>query len=170
MGRIATETEARTIGQQGIAENGRMCTKLRALALGCAVASTYADNQLVQYEHLSKAAPKYIEFDILNDTDYSVANQPVISVYDNDNVYLLDKYLVGAGKSTRITIENGKSYTLFVFSQSISEGAPYKLQVLKPGGNWNNSSDVYDYGLAQFTDSLVFWKKQEYFSYRHILK
>ena len=52
---IATEAYAQSIGNVPISYTSNLCcTKSRAIALGCDVAGTYADNQLVRKEDLSK--------------------------------------------------------------------------------------------------------------------
>ena len=52
--KIATESEARSIGEQGTAINNKMCTKSRALELGCNVNGDYTYNQLVCLKDLTK--------------------------------------------------------------------------------------------------------------------
>ena len=53
---IATEAYAQSIGGASISYTSNLCcTKSRAIALGCDVAGTYADNQLVRKEDLSIA-------------------------------------------------------------------------------------------------------------------
>ena len=52
---IATEAYAQSIGNAPISYTSNLCcTKSRAIALGCDVAGTYTDNQLVRKEDLSK--------------------------------------------------------------------------------------------------------------------
>ena len=52
---IATEAYAQSIGGAPISYTSNLgCTKSRAIALGCDVARTYTDNQLVRKEDLSK--------------------------------------------------------------------------------------------------------------------
>ena len=53
---IATEGYAQSIGVTNISYTFNLgCTKSRAIALGCNVAGTYTDNQLVRKEDLSPA-------------------------------------------------------------------------------------------------------------------
>ena len=53
---IATEAYAQSIGVTNISYTFNLgCTKSRAIALGCNVAGTYTDNQLVRKEDLSSA-------------------------------------------------------------------------------------------------------------------
>ena len=55
---IATEGYAKNIGGKNISYTSNLgCTKSRAIALGCDVAGTYANNQLVCQKDLSKAGP-----------------------------------------------------------------------------------------------------------------
>lgn len=51
---IATEGYAQSIGKIHTSTPNLCCTKSRAIALGCDVAGTYKDNQLVRKEDLSK--------------------------------------------------------------------------------------------------------------------
>ena len=53
---IATEAEAKTIGGSTGSVTTNLCViKTRAVALGCNVSGSYADNQLVMFSDLSKA-------------------------------------------------------------------------------------------------------------------
>ena len=69
---IATENEAYAKGGSisGNPSGNKCCTKARAKALGCDVSGTYADNQLVKYQDLSKTAGYYLR----NMTSYYVLN------------------------------------------------------------------------------------------------
>lgn len=56
---IATEAYAKSIGGKNISYTSNLgCTKSRAVALGCTVAGTYANNQLVCQKDLSKTSTK----------------------------------------------------------------------------------------------------------------
>lgn len=57
---IATEAYAKNIGGKNISYTSNLgCTKSRAIALGCDVAGTYLNNQLVCQKDLSKATKVY---------------------------------------------------------------------------------------------------------------
>lgn len=54
--KIATENEAYAVaGKQMATAENKMCTRERAIEIGCDVNALYANNQLVAYEDLSKA-------------------------------------------------------------------------------------------------------------------
>ena len=54
---IATEAYAKNIGGKNISYTSNLgCTKSRAISLGCTVAETYANNQLVCQKDLSKTS------------------------------------------------------------------------------------------------------------------
>lgn len=67
---IATEDYAKNIGGVNASYTPNLCcTKFRAIALGCTVAGTYTDNQLVCQKDLSKAST--IQYSLKNaSTDY----------------------------------------------------------------------------------------------------
>ena len=57
---IATEAYAKSIGGKNVSYTSNLgCTKSRAIALGCDVAGTYLNNQLVCQKDLSKAVKIY---------------------------------------------------------------------------------------------------------------
>lgn len=56
--KLATETYARNIGGTGTASSNLMCTKARAIALGCGIRNnTYSDNQIVREDDIYKYTP-----------------------------------------------------------------------------------------------------------------
>ena len=67
---IATEAYAKNIGGKNISYTSNLgCTKSRAVALGCKVAGTYANNQLVCQKDLSKTST--VTYSLKNNTlDY----------------------------------------------------------------------------------------------------
>lgn len=67
---IATEQYAKNIGGVNTSYTPSLgCTKSRAIALGCTVAGTYSNNQLVCQKDLSKPSP--VQYSLRNlTTDY----------------------------------------------------------------------------------------------------
>ena len=67
---IATEAYAKNIGGKNVSYTSNLgCTKSKAIALGCKVAGTYVDNQLVCQKDLSK--PGVTSYSLKNNsTDY----------------------------------------------------------------------------------------------------
>lgn len=66
---IATEAYAQSIGKIYTSTPNLCCTKSRAIALGCIVGGTYADNQLVSEDSLMK--PTTTQYELINKTyDY----------------------------------------------------------------------------------------------------
>lgn len=70
---IATEAYAQSIGGINISYTSNLgCTKSRAIALGCEVAGTYEDNQLVCQKDLNKAST--IKYSLKNSSSDDLAN------------------------------------------------------------------------------------------------
>lgn len=80
MSKIATEQEAYNIGGSGSPVDKKMCTKARAIALGCTVNGSYANNQLVQLADLESSKYKPLTFvyldgkSIPSNTNYKMFN------------------------------------------------------------------------------------------------
>lgn len=68
MGKIATEQETYEIGKKGTPAGSKLCTKTRAIQLGCDVSGSYSDNQCVQIDNLKAA---------MNEIQISFVGQPV---------------------------------------------------------------------------------------------
>ena len=58
MGKIATEQEAYSIGKKGTPVGNKLCTKSRAIQLGCDTNGSYLDNQCVQLNDLKASVNK----------------------------------------------------------------------------------------------------------------
>lgn len=80
MSKIATEQEAYNIGGSSSPVDKKMCTKARAIALGCTVNGSYTDNQLVQLADLESSKYKPLTFVYLDgkfipsNTNYKMFN------------------------------------------------------------------------------------------------
>ena len=117
---IATEAYAKSIGGAPISYTSNLCcTKSRAIALGCDVAGTYIDNQLVRKEDLSKKTIT-LQYTLKNNsTDYF--NNVLISAgncrFTGTFAPKTTLYSTSApsGKSWTITINGITSNTYMVY-------------------------------------------------------
>ena len=117
---IATEAYAQSIGGVPISYTSNLgCTKSRAIALGCDVAGTYTDNQLVRKEDLSKKTItlQYSLKNLSSDNLTNVKIQAGSCIFTGnlpvDNV--LYTTTVPSGKSWTITINGITSNTYMVY-------------------------------------------------------
>ena len=117
---IATETYAQSIGGVPISYISNLgCTKSRAIALGCDVAGTYTDNQLVRKEDLSKKtitlqyALKNISSDYLTNVRIQAGSCVFAGNLPVDSV--LYTTTAPSGKSWTITINGSTSTTYMVY-------------------------------------------------------
>ena len=118
---IATEAYAKSIGGTNASYTSNLgCTKSRAIALGCDVARTYTDNQLVRKEDLSKKTIT-LQYTLKNNsTDYF--NNVLISAgncrFTGTFAPKTTLYSTSApsGKSWTITINGITSNTYMVYA------------------------------------------------------
>lgn len=118
---IATEDYAKNIGGVNASYTPNLCcTKFRAIALGCTVAGTYTDNQLVCQKDLSKAST--IQYSLKNiSTDYltNVRVQAGSCVFTKNGIFAPDEVLyttsAPSGSSWSISINGSTSSKYIVF-------------------------------------------------------
>lgn len=117
---IATEAYAQSVGGTPISYTSNLgCTKSRAITLGCDVAGTYTDNQLVRKEDLSKKtitlqySLKNLSSDNLTNVKIQAGNCIFTGNLPVDNV--LYTTTVPSGKSWTITINGITSNTYMVY-------------------------------------------------------
>ena len=126
---IATEAFAQSKGGVNVSYTPNLgCTKSRAIALGCNVAGTYADNQLVSEDSLMK--PTTTQYELINKT------------YD----YLTNvRIQAGSCVFTGNLPHNGKLYSTGVPSGSfwsiLVNGSMPTTQEVYPAPN----SDIHEY-------------------------
>ena len=171
---IATEAYAKNIGGKNISYTSNLgCTKSRAIALGCDVAGTYLNNQLVCQKDLSKAAKTYtyncnVTYSPSYDDDaifYIISDDTLIktktyidastsascglySTYPTKITFYGDKYVNARGT---FTMTSGQTYHILYVPIKESYGPNGKLP---PGDMWNNwksagsfifNSTIYEY-------------------------
>ena len=125
---IATEGYAQSIGKIYTSTPNLCCTKSRAIALGCIVGGTYADNQLVSKDYLMK--PITTQYELINKTyDYltDVRIQAGSCVFTGD--------LPHNGKLYSTGVPSGSSWSILV-----NKSVPTTQEVY-PAPN----SDIYHY-------------------------
>ena len=120
---IATEAYAQSIGGASISYTSNLgCTKSRAIALGCNVAGTYVNNQLVCQKDLSK--PGVTSYSLKNNSPDYFTN---VRIYAGNCIFsgnfpagsVLYTTSIPSGSSWTITI-NGSTSTAYKVEPSPS--------------------------------------------------
>lgn len=128
---IATEQYAKNIGGVNTSYTPNLgCTKSRAIALGCTVAGTYSDNQLVCQKDLSKTST--IQYLLRNSsTDYltNVKIQAGSCIFTGNlpSGGVLYTTVVPSGSSWSITINGSTSSSYIVYPNPNSNVRSYTL-------------------------------------------
>ena len=171
---IATEAYAQSIGGANISYTSNLgCTKSRAIALGCDVAGTYANNQLVCQKDLSKAVKIYAYhcsityssshdaiFYIISDNTLigtknyidasTTAENALFTTYVTEVHFYGDKYVNASGT---FTMTSGQTYHILYVPLT---GASHPSGKLPPGSMQNNwksggsfvfNSSIYEYNI-----------------------
>ena len=128
---IATEAYAKNIGGKNISYTSNLgCTKSRAIALGCTVAGTYANNQLVCQKDLSKAST--VSYSLRNSTSDYLTN---VRIQAGSCIFtgnlpaggVLYTTSIPSGSSWIITINGSTSTTYMVYPTPSSAIRSYTL-------------------------------------------
>lgn len=124
---IATEAYAKNIGGKNISYTSNLgCTKSRAIALGCDVAGTYLNNQLVCQKDLSKAVKTYT---------YN-CNVTYSSSYDAIFYIISDNKLIG----TKNYIDASTSASCGLYSTYTTKISFYGNKYVNANGTYNMTS------------------------------
>lgn len=174
---IATEAYALNIGGMStLFSPNQGCTKSRAIVLGCAVAGTYLDNQLVCQKDLSKAST--VSYSLRNTTSDYLTNVKVQAgscvFYGNlPSGNVLYATAVPSGNSWTIAI-NGSTSTTYMISPIPSSNITsyilcekdysYNVSIFLPSPIASNLTRVFL--LSNMDSSLVGTKN--YISYQDI--
>lgn len=135
---IATEDYAKNIGGVNASYIPNLCcTKFRAIALGCTVAGTYLDNQLVCQKDLSKS--NIIQYSLKNvSTDYltNVRVQAGSCVFTKNGIFAPDEVLyttsAPSGSSWSISINGSTSNIYTVYPAADPDTYSYTINVIIP--------------------------------------
>lgn len=147
---IATEEYAKNIGGVSASYTPKLgCTKSRAIALGCNVAGTYTDKQLVCQKDLSKAST--IQYSLKNvSTDYltNVKVQADNCVFAKNGTFAPDEILYTTG------LPSGSSWSISI------NGSISSKYIVFPNPNYNTyiyylSDQTYRYDVIFTQTSAV---------------
>lgn len=128
---IATEAYAQSVSGRNASYTSNLgCTKSRAIALGCTVAGTYSDNQLVCQKDLSKAST--IKYSLRNSSTDYLTN---VKIYAGNCIFtgnlpsggVLYTTSVPSGSSWSISINGGTSNNYIVYPNPNSNVRSYTL-------------------------------------------
>ena len=126
---IATEGYAKNIGGKNISYTSNLgCTKSRAIALGCNVGGTYADNQLVCQKDLSKAS--IIQYSLRNETKNYLTK---IKIQAGNCIFTGD--LPASGVLYTTSVPSGSSWFI--------NGSTSNVYIVQPNPNPN----IYSYTI-----------------------
>ena len=148
---IATEAYAQSIGGASISYTSNLgCTKSRAIALGCDVAGTYTDNQLVCQKDLSK--PSTTKYSLKNISKYNFTN---VKIQAGSCIFTGD--LLSGGILYTTSAPSGSSWSIIV------NGNTSSIYTVYPAADPDTYSYTFNVNIPDTTITINTYTTPNYY-------